>query len=159
MIKQQEVALRLYTPEAAITYELPEEQLEFTGLPQDLIKKDAANPLRHLVIIYARGKEAGFFELDASEDRKTYTDNPNTLVLRGYSVNPELQGRGVATGSIRALPAFIRKHFPDINEVVLGVNARNTPAQRVYQRAGFEDTGRRFMGRKGEQLVMSMRVK
>ena len=159
MIKQHEVELRLHTPETEINYELPEDQLEFTGLPQDLIREGAGNPKKHLVIIWVRGREAGFFELDGSEDRQSYTDNPDALLLRGYSVDPELQGRGVATGSIRALPKFVRGHFPDITEVVLGVNARNTAAQHVYERAGFRDTGRRFMGKKGEQIVMSLRVK
>ncbi|WP_088009313.1 GNAT family N-acetyltransferase [Indiicoccus explosivorum] len=159
MIKPHEVELRLHTPETEISYELPADQLEFTGLPQDLIREDAGDPKKHLVIIWVRGREAGFFELDGSEDRRKYTDNPDTLLLRGYSVDPGLQGRGVATGSIRALPEFVRRHFPKINEVVLGVNARNTAAKHVYQRAGFKDTGRRFMGKKGEQLVMSLRVK
>lgn len=159
MIKRKEVTLRLYTSDVTVNYSLPSDQLQYTGLPKDIIRRDAKDPLKHLVIIYVREKVAGFFELDESNERKKYTDNPNVLLLRGYSVDPDFQGRGIATGSIYALPEFIRHHFPHIDEVVLGVNAKNTPAQHVYKRAGFVDTGQRFTGTKGEQFVFSLNVK
>lgn len=158
MIKKKEVTLHRYSSKVAVNYDLPSDQLEFTRLPQEIMELDAENPQKHFIIIKARGIDAGFFELDESDDRKRYSDNPKALLLRGYSVNPEFQGRGIATGSIHVLPEFIRKEFPDFNEVVLGVNARNIPAQHIYQRAGFEDTGRRLMRSKGEQIVMSLRV-
>lgn len=158
MIKKKEVTLHPYTSKVTVEYSLPSDQLEFTGLPQDIIERDAQNPDKHLIVIKARDEVAGFFELDESDDRKLYSNNPKALLLRGYSVNPKYQGRGIATGSIYALPDFIRKHFPGFNEVVLGVNARNVPAQRVYQKAGFEDTGRRLMRSRGEQIVMCLRV-
>lgn len=158
MIKKKEVSLSLYNPKISVEYELPTEQLEFSGMPQDIIKRDVENPLKHLVIIHARDEAAGFLELDESEDRKKYSNNPDALLLRGFSVNPKFQGRGIATGSIYALQDFIRIEFPDFNEVVLGVNARNKPAKRLFEKAGFEDTGRRFMRTSGEQIVMSMRI-
>lgn len=158
MIKKKEVSLHPYSSKVAVTYDLPSDQLEFTGLPQDIIERDAENPLKHLIIIKARDEVAGFFELDESDDRKKYSNNPRALLLRGYSVNPKFQGRGIATGSIYALPEFIRKEYPQFDEIVLGVNARNLAAQRVYEKAGFEDTGRRLMRSKGEQIVMCLRV-
>lgn len=158
MIKKKEVSLHAYTSEVTVKYDLPSDQLEFTGLPQDIIKRDAKNPDKHLVIIKARNEVAGFFELDESDDRKKYSDNPKALLLRGYSVNPKFQGRGIATGSIYALPEFIRREYPSFNEVVLGVNARNIPAQTLFRKAGFEDTGRKVMRPKGEQIVMRMRI-
>jgi len=158
VIKKKEVTLHPYTSKVTIEYSLPSDQLEFTGLPQDIIERDAKNPDKHLIIIKARDEVAGFFELDESDDRKLYSNNPKALLLRGYSVNPEYQGRGIATGSIYALPGFVQKEFPEFNEVVLGVNARNLPAQRVYRKAGFEDTGRRLMRSKGEQIVMCLSV-
>ncbi|HSI66656.1 MAG TPA: GNAT family protein [Planococcus sp. (in: firmicutes)] len=158
MIKKNEVTLHPYSSEVSITYKLSTEQREFARLPQEIIERDALDPLKHLVIIRARGEAAGFFELDESEDRKKFSDNPKALLLRGFSVNPKFQGRGIATGSVYALPGFMNKEYPDFDEVVLGVNARNLPAQRVYQKAGFEDTGRRLMRSKGEQIVMSMKL-
>lgn len=159
MIRKSEVTLHCHTKKTNVSYELPADQQEFTMLPQDLIKRDAANPEKHLIVIRARGQVAGFFELDESEDRKRYSDNPKALLLRGYSVNPKFQGRGIATGSLDALPAFMKEEFPNMDEVVIGVNARNTAAQTLYKKAGFEDTGRRVMGKKGEQFAMCLKVK
>ncbi|MFC4713295.1 GNAT family N-acetyltransferase [Planococcus dechangensis] len=158
MIRKSEVTLHCHTNKTAVSYELPADQKEFTMLPQDLIKRDEGNPEKHLVVIRARGEVAGFFELDESEDRQRYSDNPKALLLRGYSVNPKFQGRGIATGSLDALPVFLKEEFPGFDEVVLGVNARNTAAQNLYRKAGFEDTGRRVMGRKGEQFAMCLKV-
>ncbi|MTD31029.1 GNAT family N-acetyltransferase [Planomicrobium sp. YIM 101495] len=158
MIRAHEVTLHSYTSKVAVTYDLPSDQLEFTGLPQEIIKRDAANPLKHLVVIKVGGEVGGFFELDESADRDKYTDKPKALLMRGYSVNPKLQGRGVGSGSLAALPVFVRKEFPSFEEVVLGVNVRNKPAQKMFERAGFVDTGRRVVGRSGEQLVMCLNV-
>ncbi|ANU14254.1 GNAT family N-acetyltransferase [Planococcus halocryophilus] len=159
MIKKKEVTLHRYSSKRSIDYDLPVEQLEFTRLPKEIVEKDASDPLKHFIIIKARGEDAGFFELDESEDRKKYSDNPKALLLRGFSVNPKFQGRGIATGSIYALPEFMEEAFSNFDEVVLGVNARNIPAQRLYQKAGFEDTGRRIMRTKGEHYVMSLSIR
>ncbi|MFD1030008.1 GNAT family N-acetyltransferase [Metaplanococcus flavidus] len=158
MISKNEISLSLYDTKMSVDYELPSDQLQFSGMPQDIIERDKENPLKHLVIIQVRNEAAGFLELDESEDRKKYSNNPNALLLRGFSVNPKYQGRGIATGSIYALPEFLRSEFPSFTEVVLGVNARNKPAKRLFEKAGFEDTGRRYMRTSGEQIVMSMRI-
>ena len=158
MINKIEVSLRPYTSRVAIKYDLPSDQLEFAGLPQDIIERDAKNPLKHLIVINVKDEIAGFFELDESDDRKKYSDNPLALLLRGFSVNPKYQGRGIATGSIYALPEFMEREFSGFNEVVLGVNARNKAAQRLFAKAGFEDTGRRFMRSSGEQIVMCLAI-
>ncbi|RAZ69311.1 GNAT family N-acetyltransferase [Planococcus maitriensis] len=158
MIRKSEVTLHCYTKRTDVSYNLPADQQEFTMMPQELIKRDAGNPEKHLIVIRARGEVAGFFELDESADRKRYSDNPKALLLRGYSVNPKYQGRGIATGSLEALPAFMQKEFEAFDEIVLGVNARNTAAQNLYKKAGFEDTGRRVMGKKGEQFAMCLKV-
>lgn len=156
MIKKREVTLHRYSSKRLLGYDLPTHQLEFTRLPTEIIEKDAKDPLKHFIIIRARGEDAGFFELDESDDRKKYSNNPKALLLRGFSVNPKYQGRGIATGSIYALPEFLEMEFPEFDQVVLGVNARNIPAQRLYHKAGFEDTGRRIMRSKGEHVVMSL---
>lgn len=158
MINKKEVSLSLYTSKVSVEYKLPSDQLEFSGMPQDIIDRDKENPLKHFVIIHARKEVAGFLELDESDDRKKYSNNPNALLLRGFSVNPKFQGRGIATGSIYALQEFMCSEFQNFDEVVLGVNARNKPAKRLFEKAGFEDTGRRFMRSSGEQIVMSMRI-
>ncbi|MCY9549378.1 hypothetical protein [Lysinibacillus xylanilyticus] len=47
------------------------------------------------------------------------------------------------------------EHFPNINELVLGVNQPNTAAQSLYTKCGFVDEGRLATGLRGEIKVMS----
>lgn len=99
---------------------------------------------------------AGFFVLDTGEDKFHYTDIAESILLRGYSIHPDYQGRGIAKTSMILLHSFITKYFPDIKRVVLGVNEANKAAQAVYAKSGFIDEGRRFNGRSGIQIAMSL---
>ncbi len=45
-----------------------------------------------------------------------------------------------------------------INEVLLGVNERNIPAQKLYEKSSFNDTGLRRMGAVGLQYVLSLNL-
>lgn len=51
------------------------------------------------------------------------------------------------------LQPFLRKEFHRCREVVLAVNRRNIAAQKLYEKAGFQDTGRKKMGKIGEQYI------
>lgn len=74
--------------------------------------------------------------------------------MRAYSIDSRQQGRGFAKQSLQLLPSFIKKHFPENNEVILAVNLKNKAAQHVYKKAGFVDKGKRIMGNKGKQLIL-----
>ncbi len=56
------------------------------------------------------------------------------------------------------VPNFLREHLPDINEIALSVNCKNTVAYRIYQQAGYTDTGRKIGGPIGQQYVLSQSV-
>lgn len=140
-------------------YNLTESQLKFTAHPRDALKTCETDKGRLPVVILSNGVPAGFFVLYQGEEIPTYTSNPNALLLRAYSVALPFQGRGIAQRSLELLPDFVRRNFPQVNEIVLAVNVRNEGAQRVYLRAGFEDSGRRVVGRMGEQYVYALMVK
>ncbi|WP_019413328.1 GNAT family N-acetyltransferase [Paenisporosarcina sp. TG20] len=156
---QDKVTLLPYEPDhqqAFKFYPLSPEQLEFTDPPMELLKNDGLS--RTPVTILAGNHIAGFFVLDVSNDRYWYTDNPKSVLLRGYSIHPDYQGQGIAVKSLQALPAFILQEFPHFDEVVLGVNERNEAARYVYSKAGFVDEGRRYMGSKGQQYALHLHV-
>jgi len=137
-------------------YPLTPDQLEFTGHPLEMLEKESHS--RTPVTIMAGNHIVGFFVLDIGDDRFIYTDNPRSILLRGFSIHPDNQGQGIAQKSIEALPTFIQQQFPQFDEVVLGVNERNEAARHVYIKAGFKDEGRRHLGSKGQQYALHLYV-
>jgi ribosomal protein S18 acetylase RimI-like enzyme len=97
-------------------------------------------------LIVVKNKLAGFFLLYAGEAVKKYTDSYGALLMRSYSIHPDYQRNGVGKKLLKLLPSFIEPHFPTKNEVVLGVNHKNTAAQYLYKRCGFVDTNRYIVG-------------
>ncbi len=143
----------------ALNYQLSEEQAVFTGLPSELLERSQTNPGYKPIVILFNQEVAGFFVLDSGEDKFHYTDQEKSLLLRGYSIHPNFQGKGIAKASLRLLPAFIKQLDSDIEQIVLGVNEANKPAQGVYTALGFIDEGRRYMGTKGEQIAMVLHIR
>ncbi|UFT99060.1 GNAT family N-acetyltransferase [Radiobacillus kanasensis] len=139
-------------------YPLPPQQLQFTGLPLDCVAKaETENEYYSIVILY-NDVPAGFFVLQGWDGVQTYSDNREALLIRAYSINPTYQGKGIAKKSLELLPTFIKAHFPERNEIVLGVNHKNIPAQQVYLKAGFVDRGKRVYGKLGEQFVFHLQI-
>jgi len=134
-------------------YDLTEEQLRFTATPMGSIEMAEKEPDRFPVVILDGENIAGYFALHTNEGPKPYSENPQAILLRSYSIRNSYQGRGMAQESMRLLPAFVQEHFPVVNEIVLAVNYQNSAAQHIYQKAGFTDTGKRVMGRSGEQFI------
>ncbi|MEI4770140.1 GNAT family N-acetyltransferase [Psychrobacillus sp. FJAT-51614] len=139
-------------------YPLSEEQLGFTGHPLELLERSENNYTYTPIVIKEDEKVAGFFVLDTGDDKFNYTDRQASILLRGYSVHPSFQGRGIAKISMNLLTEFVKEHFPLVDQIVLGVNEANKAAQSVYLKSGFIDEGRRFTGRSGVQIAMCLRV-
>lgn len=153
------ISLDFYNPEYKsylMSYYLPEDQLKYTSLPLDAIVKCEKEKERFPVIIFYNNVPAGFFVLHGWEGVKTYSENKKAILLRAYSINISYQGKGIAKQSLRLLPSFVKKHFPDKNEIILAVNHMNKAAQHVYRKGGFIDKGLRTMGRKGQLFIMHM---
>lgn len=146
-----------YSPEhnQALSYTLDVHQAVFTALPESWFDGSGEHVLR--VSIMAGGLAVGFFVLDGGGGKVPFTPNPNALLLRSMSVNPEHQGKGYAKAALchPDLPPLSLSLLPDADEIVLGVNVRNRAAAQVYAACGFADTGRRYQGPQGEQIIMS----
>ena len=112
------------------------------------------------ITIFADAEIVGFFILDSGADLRHYSDNPHALLLRSMSIAPAQQGKGYARAALGAarLHPLLRAHFPDGGEIVLGVNHANHAAIALYQRCGFSDSGRTYMGVKGLQYIYTRPV-
>jgi RimJ/RimL family protein N-acetyltransferase len=134
-------------------FELPEEQGQFTALPKKFLEVTEG---QHRIVILSEKEPVGFFLLHSTERVKEYSDNPKAMLLTALSVNHAKQGKGYAKQGMLLLSDFVKSEFPNCDEIVLVVNHKNIPAQRLYLRVGFEDTGKRKTGPIGEQLVMNL---
>ncbi|CAH0347069.1 GNAT family N-acetyltransferase [Bacillus sp. CECT 9360] len=155
-----EVELHVYKSEYSEllkTFKLPEDQEQFTALPLTIEMLEITH-VRHPIVILSENVPVGFFVLHSSARVKEYTDNPNAMLLTALSINHTQQGKGYAKKGMELLKSFVNQEFPECNEIVLAVNKRNIPAQKLYERVGYEDTGRRKVGKIGEQLILSLSV-
>lgn len=156
-IRNATVKLETYKPsydKLLNLFYLPKEQLIFTGLPKEMLMK--VNKNEHPIMITVQSKPVGFFILLTGERVKEYTDHPQAQLLIAFSIDYKEQGKGYAKKGLQLLPDFVKKHFPHIGEIVLGVNKKNRPAHQLYEKSGFQDRGRRKIGSVGEQIVMHL---
>lgn len=137
-------------------FELPEEQHQFTALPQEISDLTEG---QYGVMIMNHEEPVGFFLLHRTERVKEYSDNPHAMLLTALSINQIHQRKGYAKKGMLLLADFVKDIFPEIDEVVLAVNCKNIAAQNLYNNVGFTDTGKRKEGLKGEQYIMTLRWK
>ncbi|KUF35777.1 MULTISPECIES: GNAT family protein [Lysinibacillus] len=135
------------------SFELPEEQHQFTALPKEItIEKVGQYP----IVILSNHVPVGFFVLHATDRVKEYSSNPQAMLLTALSIDYQQQGKGYAKKAMFALADFVKQEFKECNEVVLVVNHKNTAAQHLYAKVGFVDHGERRIGPIGEQIVMNL---
>ncbi len=135
------------------SFELPEEQERFTALPKKITEIADG---QYRIVILSENEPVGFFLLHATDRVKDYSENPRAMLLTVFSINHAHQGKGYAKQGMSLLREFVQKEFPDCNEIVLAVNHKNIPAQKLYIKVGFQDTGRRKIGKIGEQYIMAL---
>jgi RimJ/RimL family protein N-acetyltransferase len=140
------------------TYTLSEEQLRFTGHPVESVALCRVNPNRHAILGIEDAVLVTYFALHEQEGVQRFSDNPAAILLRTFSTDYHHLGKGYGKGALERLPAFMQQAFPHIEEIVLAVNEGNELARRLYEKGGYQDTGRRVMGRKGMLIVMSCPV-
>lgn len=135
-------------------YHLHDEQQKYTAMPLEALKSCELEEDRHPIAIFHGSQLAGFFVLHGWEGVKAYSDNKNGILLRAYSISSLFQGMGIGRETMKFLPSFVKEHFPNKNEIILGVNHANIIAQQLYLKGGFKDKGIRVMGRQGEMLIL-----
>jgi RimJ/RimL family protein N-acetyltransferase len=138
-----------------LSFQLPPEQAEFTGLPEQTLQ-DACTDAGKMGVVIAQGDRAvGFFVLHTGEGiADFFQDYSGAVLLRAFLMDYACQGQGFAKAAMALQPDFVRRHYPEAQQIVLAVNERNVPAGQLYARAGFQDYGLRRSGSKGTQLIL-----
>jgi RimJ/RimL family protein N-acetyltransferase len=133
------------------------EQERFSGTPAETLPDAEADPQRQPVAIVADGEPVGFCVLHRGPGPGGLAPTPADVLLRGFLVDAEAQGRGIATRALRGLPGFVARHAPGAQRIVLTVNTRNPAAIRAYRNAGFLDRGELYHGgAHGPQHVLEL---
>jgi [ribosomal protein S18]-alanine N-acetyltransferase len=89
------------------------------------------NPERFYGAVGADGALVGFY----------YLEEKGEAVEIGLGLRPDLTGQGLGAEYFEAGTDFARSRFPG-RPIILNVAAFNERAIRVYERAGFRETGR-----------------
>ncbi|MGF9966957.1 GNAT family N-acetyltransferase [Bacillus rhizoplanae] len=145
--------------ESLQAFTLPEEQVQFTSHPIELLDKAEQDLTRNPIVILANDKPVGIFALQSGSRVQEYTNKENSLLLVSFSINYTEQGKGYAKQALYQLPNYVDTYFPNIEEIVLAVNERNISAQKLYTTVGFEDRGNRRIGPIGPQFVLYLSLK
>lgn len=133
-------------------FELEKEQEKFTAYPKEIIET-LTDIERHFVLIVHDKKVAGYFVLHENNGPVEIGSHDKALLIRALAVDKKEQKKGYALSAMKMLPDFVGKYFKFMTELVLVVNHANIPAQNLYVRAGFADTGMRKNGKHGLQYI------
>nr|WP_243449989.1 GNAT family N-acetyltransferase [Neobacillus terrae] len=137
---------------------LPEEQKKFTGMPENALPLALEDPDRTPVVILSEDNPVGFFVLHIGSEIFPFTNNPDAVLLRAFSINHGEQGKGYAKQAMLLLAGFVKTLHPDKKEIILAVNAKNTSAKSLYLKTGFRDNGQEREGSRGMQHILHMNL-
>jgi RimJ/RimL family protein N-acetyltransferase len=159
------VRLEVLTPghplrPAVVELTVRPEQEEFALTASTTLAAADADPGRTPFAILVRGpalqpQAVGFGVLDRGGYLPELLDSPERAVLlRAFYVDVAHQGRGIGTAAARATRSLAAT-MAGVELVVLTVNVRNAAGVAAYRRAGFADTGARYLlGDAGPQHVL-----
>ncbi len=129
--------------------------LTFTGSPASVIEKAQHDVDRFPIMIRQAEQLVGFFCLHVHEWPVQFGGNAATdVLLRALSIDERYRGRGISLAAMREVSTFVVRHLPGIDRIILAVNYRNLAAQKLYQKAGFRDTGMHRVGKIGPQHIL-----
>ena len=132
----------------------------YTIQPEKKIVEIKDQPRQQAVLIrLITGELVGFFCLSSWPDGEDYTANQQAVLFRAMSIDERYRGQHYGQQALALLGEFVKRHYPECNEVVLGVNVNNQVATGLYLASGFVETGRRLLGVLGAQKILSYTIK
>lgn len=124
----------------------------YTGRPDHVIEQCQADAERFAVVILNNQEQVvGLFCLHVGAGPRTYAyRDDKVILLRAFSIDERFRKLGYAAKALEQLDCFISCEISkDIAKAVLAVNAKNIPAQKTYEKAGFTKAERTANGRLG----------
>lgn len=119
---------------------LPGDQ-QFVKTPYDNIMAAKEDGHRYPITVWRNNECVAFFTLHLEDGVKPFSDNPNAVFFRSFSVDARYRKEGIAKQVMSKLLTFIRQQFNNINEIVLTVNTDNPKAFNLYKQQGYNYQG------------------
>ncbi|WP_299023946.1 GNAT family protein [uncultured Sulfitobacter sp.] len=130
------------------------EQVMFSGTVAEAFETAEQGVDFHAIV--ESGHAVGFFKIDTTYSQSYPFASDGSLGLRGFMIDLDQQGRGIATRAVALLPEYLAGHY-DAPALYLTINMSNPAAIRCYRAGGFSDTGEVWeRGIAGPQHVMRM---
>ena len=131
------------------------DQVRFAGSVAEAFDAPAPDVDFHAMMM--GDSPVGFFKIDRGYPAAHGFAEAGDLGLRAVIVDASRQGQGIGTAAMRALPAYLRAHYPQARRLWLTVNMQNPAAIASYRKAGFQDTGAIWPhGGAGPQHIMRL---
>ena len=131
----------------------------YSKQPKIAIKQAKHDRTSFPILSFNNGTLVSFFVLDSGLEKDNYTNQKNILLLKSFSTDSRYTGKEFASKTLNSLSNFIKNNFPEIKTVILGVNQKNIPAINLYKKCGFKDTGQKYLGEIGWQLIFALPLK
>ncbi|MGV3185360.1 GNAT family N-acetyltransferase [Weissella paramesenteroides] len=110
----------------------------YSSHPQDAIKQAIKSRDNFPILSFSNDTLVSFFTLDIGIKKANYTKQKNTILLKSFSTDSKYNGNGFASKTLNTLPDFMKKVFPEIGSVILGVHQNNLPAINLYKNVIFK---------------------
>jgi len=131
---------------------LTDEDQRFTQTSDEVLET-LCDPNRRMVLILNEGACVGYFILHEKEGASDIGFDDKALLIRSLAISPLEQGKGLAFKAMDMLSNFVKTHYAEVDKMVLIVNTKNAPAQKLYQKVGFAEHGSKTHEKHGVQLI------
>ncbi|MCG9639901.1 GNAT family N-acetyltransferase [Vibrio sp. Isolate34] len=138
--------------------QLADDQVKFAGTAAEFLLD--GSDTTHLHVIKSDNNVVGFFKLDIAYATHYDFCPEGSLGLRAFVLDKNQQGKGLGTGTVRALFPYLKANYEKYDWVYLTVNCKNPAAFNCYKKGGFEDTNAQYLGgAAGPQFIMRGAIK
>ena len=133
--------------------QLADEQVKFAGTAAEFLLDGSETT--HLYVIKSNNEVVGFFKLDIAYADSYEFCPEGSIGLRAFVLDKNQQGKGLGTGTVKALFPYLKANYSAYESIYLTVNCKNLTAFNCYQKGGFEDTNEQYLGgAAGPQFIM-----
>jgi len=141
---------------AVLSLTVTPQQVEFAGTVErsvDACRTDQGDQVAGLAIFEGQ-RVVGFVVLKRGASAPAWA-SPAAAVVSAMRIDVSMQGRGIGSAALQALPSWVAENWPESGRLTLSVDEENESARRAYAKAGFADHGIRAQGRIGWVRYMS----